>query len=849
MLNLIIALTLTVADATPPIVASNGLAIAGVARSTRSLIQIDGVATQIIAGNFHPREGDHVIIPSPIRGEYTPESKGPVDSTWTTIQPTSDGTFDFASFKGGYLVLAFAVPSDQIMVLEATGHGMVYANGPRMGDPYATGYQRIPVALKQGSNELIFAAGRGPITARLVAPRRTGPHFDTLDITAPDLVVGNALDAWIGIRVINAAEIATENLAIEVEAQDGTTTRTAISEIVPLGLAKAPARIRSGAFGLEGPARFRVALVRASSAEGDAKGMIDETTIELAVKSPVAMRKETFRSDIDASAQYFAVVPALVSSTPNPTPGIVLTLHGASVEATSQARCYAPRDWAHIVAPTNRRPYGFDWEEWGRIDAMEVLAIARTRFQTDSRRQWLTGHSMGGHGTWQMGAHRSDSFAAIAPSAGWISFFTYSNAPSAATGPTDLVGTILDRSANPSRTLLLKENYATQGVYLLHGDADDNVPVSEAREMRTQLASGSNAFHPDFAYHEQAGAGHWWGDECVDWPPLMDFLRARTLPSPESRNQISFATISPAIHATNGWVTIDAQLTAFQPSRVDLAVDRTAKTIRGSTSNVARLGIQADVDGDESTIVLEIDGVQLSATEPDGGDLLWLDRTLLADGRATPWQLASMPAPELKCAARMGPFKSAFTNRPALVYGTSGTPADTTALLAKARYDNEQFAYRGNATFDIVDDATFLKGASTTFANRNVVVYGNSETNSAWKALLANCPVEVRNGAIDITTADGQHLVISGNDLGALFVRPRPESMSALVGVVAGTGPVGQRLLDRSPYFVAGTGYPDLTILRPSMLEFGAGGVVGASFFSNDWTLSPTDVLSWRISQ
>ena len=124
---------------------------------------------------------------------------------------------------------------------------------------------------------------------------------------------------------------------------------------------------------------------------------------------------------------------------------------------------------------------------------------------------------MGGHGTWQIGAQNNDLFAAIAPSAGWISFFTYVKAPTAAIDANDFVGKILDRSANPSRTLLLKDNYASQGVYVLHGDADDNVPVTEAREMRAQLAM----FHPDFAYHEQPGAGHWWGNECVDWPPLV----------------------------------------------------------------------------------------------------------------------------------------------------------------------------------------------------------------------------------------------------------------------------------------------------------------------------------------
>jgi hypothetical protein len=52
---------------------------------------------------------------------------------------------------------------------------------------------------------------------------------------------------------------------------------------------------------------------------------------------------------------------------------MVFSLHGASVEATSQADAYGPHDWASIVCPTNRRPYGFDWEDTGRLDATEKV--------------------------------------------------------------------------------------------------------------------------------------------------------------------------------------------------------------------------------------------------------------------------------------------------------------------------------------------------------------------------------------------------------------------------------------------------------------------------------------------
>ena len=61
-------------------------------------------------------------------------------------------------------------------------------------------------------------------------------------------------------------------------------------------------------------------------------------------------------------------------------PSLFLSVHGAEVEAISQARAYKPKTEGPIVAPTNRRPRGFNWEDWGRLDALEVLEIAKNSF-------------------------------------------------------------------------------------------------------------------------------------------------------------------------------------------------------------------------------------------------------------------------------------------------------------------------------------------------------------------------------------------------------------------------------------------------------------------------------------
>jgi poly(3-hydroxybutyrate) depolymerase len=53
--------------------------------------------------------------------------------------------------------------------------------------------------------------------------------------------------------------------------------------------------------------------------------------------------------------------------------------------------------------------------KWSEADVMNVLDMARKEFNIDPKRIYLTGHSMGGAGTYFLGAKHADIWAAIAP--------------------------------------------------------------------------------------------------------------------------------------------------------------------------------------------------------------------------------------------------------------------------------------------------------------------------------------------------------------------------------------------------------------------------------------------------
>jgi dienelactone hydrolase len=511
----------------------------------------------------------------------------------------------------------------------------------------------------------------------------------------------------------------------------------------------------------------------------------------------------------------------------------VLSLHGASVQASGQAAAYSPKSWCHIVCPTNRRPYGFDWEDWGRLDAMEVLAHAQATLENDPTKVWLTGHSMGGHGTWTVGSHFPDRFAAIAPSAGWESFWSY--AGGGGHPPEFAVSDILTRSANPYRTLLRKYNYSSQGIYILHGDADDNVPVTEARAMRDALKE----FHTDLGYFEQPGAGHWWdaghdeGADCLDWRPIFDLFARRRLPQAHEVQAIDFTTVCPEHSANCHWTRIETQQVQLAPSRVQISVYPNKGEFEGTTENVRRMSLDVKaVMPRRDTLKLRLDGVELEAKWPEGR--LHLRRE---DDK---WSVIDAPSLALKGPHRGGLFKNAFNRSFVYVYGTKGSEADTAANLEKTRFDLEQWGYRANGSFDVVRDVEF---DDNTYAGSNIILVGNADTNSAWDKVLKDCPLRILNGKAVIGERE-----VKGDHLAMLFVYPRAGSDNNCVGVIGGTGVKGIKLTNRIGYFISGAAFPDVILFEPGMLQTGTGGVLAAGFLGEDWSVERGEI-TWRDAE
>ncbi len=754
---------------------------------------------------------------------------------WEEVHADSTGWFRDREVRGGYYYFSFNSKKDRVLLLESIGNNMALINGvPHIGNRYRTQEKRnpwqppfdfsiIPIELNKGENDLLFKCYRGGLKVKLYSPEG-GIIFNEKDLTVPDLRVGEKLDTYGSIVLINTTDKPVTNCKLISYGEDKTGSAVSVPVIPPVSIRKVPFRINCKIPEKQGEYYFNLQLIEKS---GRKNILLDTVTVKLKIVGPKEPYRRTFVSNIDGSVQYYAVNPALNGKT-NEHLALFFSLHGADVKAINQAGSYYNKSWGTIVCPTNRRPYGYDWEDWGRIDALEVYDIAKKELRIDPNRIYLTGHSMGGHGTWYLGATYPDKFAAIGPSAGWISFWSYVFRESHS--EMSPLRKMFIRAFRTSDTFALAENLKNTGIYIIHGADDNNVSPKESYQMIERLQQ----FHKDYVFHEQQGAGHWWdksdepGTDCVDWAPLFDFFARHANAGKKRVREISFITANPGVSASNEWITIWSQEKQLELSRVDIRFDPGLDRFVGKTENVAKLCLNIEELGVGDSLRIFIDKNQFNIESPASNEV-WLENKF--DGN---WQISSKPSLSQKGPHRYGTFKDAFKNRVIFVYGTNGTEAENKWALQKARYDAETFWYQGNGSIDIIPDMEFDNFAEL---DRNVILYGNAETNLAWEKLLGDSPVEVRNNYIKIEDKE-----IKG-DLACFFIRPKLNSNIASVGVVSGTNLTGMKLTNNRPYLYPGNGFPDLVVFDSEILTRYDTGIKAVGFFGIDWSVKNGEFL------
>ncbi|HCF56472.1 MAG TPA: hypothetical protein DFS52_00545, partial [Myxococcales bacterium] len=719
-------------------------------------------------------------------GSFTAPASGSTlyGLSWLPAPQDADGALPAVGGRLSYVYAAASldVPAPVNMVMRADNAYVVWINGRRQpGDLYASGKLRVPFRLEAGTNTIVLLGlGRRRFSIGMTSSSHEAV-FNTLDATAPDLRVGERMEQWLGLPALvfgpDAALEATARV-IENERFSGSAVRFpalaggAVTQIPFLLKPKQP----PAAGGETWTAEIQL----------DAPGWSHSyrATVDLRTAAADEPFRGTFLSPDDLSVQFYGVRPPS-NFDPSQRYALVLSLHGASVDAFGQVGAYSSRDWNYVVAPTNRRPFGFDWEEWGHANAIFTLDEAMARFCTDPTRTYLTGHSMGGHGTWHVGTHNAGRFAMIGPSAGWNSFYSY-------TGAAEPTGPNKPARAH-SKTTDFLGNLSHRAIYAIHGEADLSVPISESRN----LIERASEYTQEIDHHWEPGAEHWWdgdqapGVDCVDWVPLFEKMKERTLDPTEL--DFSFTSSAAWYSATYSYLTFTSSIDPYQ---------LLAATSQSSSPSAVTL-----TTSNARSMVL--DGQALRAK---GVTRITVDGTLheLPDG---PLALGPQTG---KRPHVSGPFNQVFYRPFLFVY-----PDGASDYADYASYLVSNWALIGNGHAGALPASALTPSIAESF---NLIHLGRDRADLPIASAMPFTWNET-----GVATADKQFpgasllsVFDAGHRLGALLVAPRGKA-SLLYGIMPFSSRSG----------------------RPDYFVWDANGGKVSGYYSSEWTFDPGLGAGW----
>ena len=377
-----------------------------------------------------------------------------------------------------------------------------------------------------------------------------------------------------------------------------------------------------------------------------------------------------YLSDIDGTYQPYGVY------LPDPyDPGVlhpvVLHLHGFGGRLSGFSAWQM--DWADahgwiLAHPDGRGSNNYDGI--GEDDLFRVLDDLKLRYHVDEDRIYLTGGSMGGHGSFRMPLRFPHVFTAGAPIAGWTDYREfYGHFYEQADPPR------LPEYVDPSRRPLLEtasslwqvENAKYVWLLIGYGTWDYVNPPSNAEQIVQRLQ--------EFGYTGYTARGDWGGHGAgYDIEEVYNYFRTKV----RVRRPPAPVYVTNTLKYNRGyWLRLDALRSNLQWAR--LAARAVGSTIEVEASNVARYTLLAEENPvDLSGPVTVYTNGLLSYQGVPGGDLT-IAAQMDAGYRIVGWQPAddaALPAVR-KRHGLQGPLHDAFLSRFVVTYGTAGSRAET----------------------------------------------------------------------------------------------------------------------------------------------------------------------------
>ena len=302
---------------------------------------------------------------------------------------------------------------------------------------------------------------------------------------------------------------------------------------------------------------------------------------------PVRVRGKTF--------SYGLFVPPAYD--PDVALPLVVCLHGAGFTGDSYLERWATRlgAWSILACPTTMA--GTWWTRPSEELVLATIEAVRAQYRIDPDRIYLTGMSNGGIGAWIIGMHHAPRFAAVSPMASGID---------------DVLFPFL-------------ENLRHTSLYVIHGAADQIMPVWLSRSVTNELARLGIAYtYREHEWTHPHAGGHFFPRQ--ELPALVEWFRKQHRdPYPRS-----VTVVRDASHLTDfGWVRIDAtdRIAMFSEQLIDQHGDLIKNHVYAKLAVDVRAGNHIEVNTERvRRYTLFLNDALINFSEP---------LTVVTDGRTS----------------------------------------------------------------------------------------------------------------------------------------------------------------------------------------------------------------------
>lgn len=467
---------------------------------------------------------------------------------------------------------------------------------------------------------------------------------------------------------------------------------------------------------------------------------------------------KSYRSQLDDSEQPYSIwVPdSYHPDTPHP---LVITLHGFGGGFSRSPPRPEIRECLVLSAQGRGNT---DYKVWGELDVLRALAEVRRDYNVDANRICLTGESMGGTGTWQLGVHHPDLFAALGPVMGnadhrvWEKWWQWGDREPT---PYEDLKEFMERAEDAEA---FAANLLHVPSFCVHGSNDDVVPVDHSRSIvRTLRARGCPVI-----YCEEPGKGHG-GFRGETYTQLFDYLLSQRRDPYPKHVVLRAAWLR---HAKAYWLQIERFQRWLQCAQLNANIRGQQVEVRAD--NVARYALLLnDKLLDTRRPVEVLTNGQLS-----------FRGMLPADGKVVirlPGHPKDVRGIE-KRAGLEGPIEDAFLSRFLIVYGQSGEDEDAKRVNEEeARRIAEHWKQWAQGDARMKPDYELTQ---QDIEDSNLILIGNPASNAVVASVNDKLPVRF----------DGEAVVVgrrrfAGPDLGIKVGYPNPLNPHRYVAVLGGT--------------------------------------------------------------